>query len=192
MPAPKSAQLMKMRFMQRNKAPAAQEEKPQGLQALSPKPVVTAPQEETPDKSGDLPQQKCDAKDGKSKDLIWTHKVKLPAPCPRDGESKQLEVDPKLQVLARRSFGGFNLAVERAYEEMRDDPLSKRNKRLEKHAVSDIEMANFYMNRVGSYEKTQSGGGKKVDKNKKGKPGGGGNRISGGGGSSQTQKRKRR
>ena len=43
----------------------------------------------------------------------------------------------------------LDCALPRAYEEVREDPSrEKRTKRLEKHAVGDEEMANFYAQRV--------------------------------------------
>jgi len=90
-------------------------------------------------------------------------------------------------------------ALHRAYEEVREDPSrEKRTKRLEKHAVGDEEMANFYAQRVGAFQaRGGRGGGKGNNKSGgsgKGKGGGGGKvekmptSISGSGGA----KRKRR
>lgn len=77
----------------------------------------------------------------------------------------QVEKNLAHHVLGRRSFNGFNSAVENAYEEASESPEAKRRKRaMEKDAVSDREMADFYKNRVGI-----SVGGKGGGKGGKGK-----------------------
>jgi uncharacterized membrane protein YgcG len=82
-----------------------------------------------------------------------------------------------------------NVTACRAYEEVRDDPRrEKRTQRLEKHAIGDEEMANFYAQRVGAFQAKGKGG--------KGGRGGKGEKmptsISGSGGGGGGAKRKRR
>lgn len=80
-------------------------------------------------------------------------------------------------------------AIRRAYEEVRDDPLrEKRTKRLEKHAIGDEEMANFYAQRVGAFQAKGGKGGKGAGKGGKGEkmP----TSISGSGGGGAKRKRR--
>jgi len=95
----------------------------------------------------------------------------------------------------------LDCALPRAYEEVREDPSrEKRTKRLEKHAVGDEEMANFYAQRVGAFQARGSGGAGKGNKSGGGGKGKGGSSgkgekmptsISGSGGGGNA-KRKRR
>ena len=136
-----SKETMRMKFMQRS-------EKKDG--ADRPKEVPPQEQIATTSRSGDASARK---------DFKWTNAVALPSP--RDASDcagcEPACAEVKAHVLSRRSFNGFNLAVERAYELMRDDPTSKGSKRLEKHAVSDVEMAKFYKDRVGHPKKESRG-----------------------------------
>ena len=53
-------------------------------------------------------------------------------------------------VLGRRSFGGFNKAVERNYEQMMDEKrFDKASERATKNSVSDTEMLARYENLIG-------------------------------------------
>jgi hypothetical protein len=52
--------------------------------------------------------------------------------------------------VGRRSFGGFNKAVERHYEQMMDEKrFDKASERASKNSVSDTEMLNRYETLIG-------------------------------------------
>lgn len=57
---------------------------------------------------------------------------------------------PVMHHAGRRSFGGFNKAVERNYEHMMDEKrFDKASERASKNSVSDAEMLARYENLIG-------------------------------------------
>jgi hypothetical protein len=101
----------------------------------------------------------------KQKEFKWKIDVLLPTQpeSTNNGrlDCKSVVVDVRSHSLSRRSFNGFNIVVEREYEEARGDPEStKRSVRLEKEAIGDDEMANFYAKRVKSQQKPEGKGAK--------------------------------
>ena len=159
-----SKETMRMKFMMRNAEDSA-----------SPPAAAKSPAAPLADTSVTKPSTAPRAASGNTANFRW----RLPfdaataakaASAGGDGVvgEEGAAADLKLHVLARRSFGGFNLAVERAFLEMSDDPNSKANRRIEREAISDKEMANFYRDRVGAQAKG-SGGRKRERENTGGK-----------------------
>ena len=188
-----SGETLKMKFMQRKKAetissPSASEVAPSLMSSPTCEQSATSAKKETKQAHADPVSQK---------DFKW----RLPVCLPKQSKPSEDELDCSLALvdvnshpLCRRSFHGFNLAVERAYEDARGDPevMSKRAKRLEQEAIGDEEMANFYANRVKTQQQASGkgkGGGKGAGKGPQRISGGGGG---GGGGGAAAQKRKRR
>ncbi len=80
------------------------------------------------------------------------HQWRLTVVVPKPVQKTSAAVLANLQahVLARRSFQGFNLPIERNYEEVRN-PEAAKKRRQDEAAISDMEMANFYRDRVGAH-----------------------------------------
>ena len=175
-PAPRAlgAGTMKMRFMNRGG-----DSKPASAAA------ATTPSAEASTPVTTQSTHVSGKKKAASEGFRWRLPVAIPdkaAPGDDTISCDAREPDALLAVLARRSFGGFNAAVERTYEDLRDEPGSKRSKRVEKEAISDKEMANFYAQRVGKFGSHGAKGQEKAKKR--------GDKIDGG--AAAQQKRKRR
>jgi hypothetical protein len=190
-----SGETMKMKFMQRAAAKAATREQEESTLELGQVTKTSAAQAmaqltASSDDGGAIGNAEHDGEDlgvhssstghgpmdrrvlGLRQQFRWRLAVDLPKVEDDSNEEativwRPVAADLKSHVLSRRSFNGFNMAVERAYNDMYVDPATGTKKKNERVGL-DVQSPhlNFYENRAAQSMQADGNGSKNKKKRK--------------------------